>query len=75
MTTIAKGVVRIDGKDNTKAAFDSAKKSAFSLEKAMKVAAAAVVAVAGAKAMGKMIGSTLDLADAIGKLSKNTGIS
>ena len=75
MATIAKGVVQIDGRDNTKKAFGTAKKSANGMATAMKAAAAAIALVAGAKAMGRMIKTTLDFADAIGKTARRADMS
>ena len=75
MTTIAKGVVRIDGKDNTQKAFKSVKKNADKMAVALKAAAVGLAAIAAVKGMSRSVKTTLDYADAIGKVATNAGMS
>ncbi len=75
MTTIAKGVVRIDGKDNTQKAFKSVKKNADKMAVALKAAAVGLAAIAAVKGLSRSVKTTLDYADAIGKVATRTGIS
>jgi hypothetical protein len=75
MTTIAKGVVRIDGKDNTQKAFKSVKKNADKMAVALKAAAVGLAAIAAVRGMAKSVKTTLDYADAIGKVATRTGMT
>ena len=75
MTTIAKGVVKIDGQDNTQKAFKSVKKNADRMSVALKAAAVGLAAIAAVRGISRQVKATLDYADAIGKVATNSGMS